>query len=154
MLPTHEEKPTLLLSTNCNMLTHTFMLTDGCQVIWISCPVKITIFTHIKTNYILSSSQSHLIISSNLISLTWERKRERALATLLYFQNVVVMRGQWGHVSSGTICVCVHVCENLDLPVNEYVAREQDTHRKQEDFRPWPEYAGEGKVVTIRLTPR
>jgi len=32
-LPPHEEKPTLLLSTICNLLTHTFILMGGCQVI-------------------------------------------------------------------------------------------------------------------------
>lgn len=63
MLPTHEEKPTLLLSTICDLLTQTFMLMDVCQVIWISCPVKITI---LHTSEPITFCHLHIRISLSL----------------------------------------------------------------------------------------
>lgn len=130
------------------MLTPTFMLTDGCQVIWISCPVKITILLSV-----IFTSTSHYFFQFNIAN-----KGEGAFATQFYLHNMIVIRGQWGHVGSGRIwvCVCVWVCvcEWKSRPSCKWIRSmcEPDTHRKQEDLRPWPEYVGEGKMETIRLT--
>lgn len=105
------KKPELLLSTICNLLTHIFVLTDCCQVIWISCPVKIKIL-HTSKPITLSSSLQ-CVITSSIFNPLDKGGSNSTLCTESW---------QLCRVTEVNPGVGESVCENLGIPVNEYVA--------------------------------